>query len=107
VLATVEAFLQASNCLEFTKNAWLFLNKSLLELSIAQNTSTTTVQDKILKQLSAIKKKLYVPLAILPKPLTYSDSARLALTHSTHEKLVPSRALKEVLLKVIEDSKLS
>ncbi len=37
------------------------------------------------------------------KPLTYADSTRYALAHSTQEKPVPSRALKEVLVKVIKD----
>ncbi len=53
-MATVEEFLQASNCPEFTKNAWLFLKKNLQELSITQNICTTTTEDKILKKLSDI-----------------------------------------------------
>jgi hypothetical protein len=106
-MATVEAFLQASNCPEFTKNAWLFLKKNLLELSITQNTRTTTTEDKILKKLSNIEKKISAPPAFPQKPSTYADSARLALTHSTLEKPVPSRALKEVLVKVVNDAKLS
>ncbi len=62
-MATAEAFLQASNCPEFTKNAWLFLKKNLLELSITQNTGTTTTEEKILKKLSDIEKKISTPLA--------------------------------------------
>jgi hypothetical protein len=54
-LATIKAFLQAGNCPEYTKNAWLYLKKGLLELS---NTSVTLAHDEILKRLSAMKKKL-------------------------------------------------
>jgi hypothetical protein len=92
-LATAEAFLQASNCPEFAKNAWLFLKKGLLEQSITQNTRTTTTEDTILKKLSNIEKKISAPSALPQKPSTYADSTRLALAHSTREKLVPSRAL--------------
>jgi hypothetical protein len=94
-LATVEAFLLASNCLEFTKNAWLFLKKSLVELSITQNTRTTTTEDKIPKILSNIEKKISAPPALPQMPSTYADSACHALAHSTQEKPVPSRALNE------------
>jgi hypothetical protein len=104
-MATVEAFLQASNCLEFTKNAWLFLKKNLLELSITQNTRTTTTEDKILKKLSDIEKGISAPLALILKPSTYANSACLVLDHSTKEKPVPSRVLKEVLGKVVDDPK--
>jgi hypothetical protein len=65
-LATVEAFLQASNCPEVTKNAWLLLKKNQLELSITQNTCTTTTEDKILKRLSDIEKKISVSPALPP-----------------------------------------
>ncbi len=104
-MATVGAFFQASNSPEFTKNAWLFLKKNLLQLSITQNTRTTTTEDKILKNLSDIEKKITAPPALLPKPSTYANSARLAQAHSTQEKLVLSRALKEVLVKVVNDPK--
>ncbi len=104
-MATVEAFLQASNCLEFTKYAWLFLKKNLLELSITQNTCTTTTEDKILKKLSDIEKQISAPPALPQKPSTYADSDCPALAHSTQEKPVPSRALKEVLVKVVNDPK--
>jgi hypothetical protein len=40
-----------------------------------------------------------------PKPLTYANSARLALAHSTQDKPVPSWELKEVLVKVVDDPK--
>ncbi len=103
-MATVEAFLQASNCPEFTKNAWLFLKKNLLELSITQNTRTATTEDKIVKKLSDIEKKISAAPAFPQKPSSYADSARLALTHSTYEKPVPSRELDEVLVKVIDQA---
>ncbi len=45
------------------------------------------------------------PLVHLPKPLTYTDSACLALAYSTQEKPVPSRALKTVLVKVVKKPK--
>ncbi len=45
-LATVEAFLQASNCPEYTENAWLYLKKGILELS---TTPATPAHDEILK----------------------------------------------------------
>ncbi len=81
------------------------MKKNLLELSITQNTSTTTTEDKILKKLSNIEKKISAPPALPQKPSTYAHSARLALAHSTHEEPVPSRALKEVLVKVVDDPK--
>jgi hypothetical protein len=95
-LATMEAFLLACNCPEYTKNVWLYLKKGLLELSTTESTPTASVQDKILNKLSVIKKKISAPPARPAKPSTYADSARLALPHSTKEKLVPSQALKEV-----------
>jgi hypothetical protein len=61
LLATVVAILQASNCLEFTMKAWLFLTNNLLELSTTQNTGTTTTEDKILNKLSGIEKKISAP----------------------------------------------
>ncbi len=67
----------------------------------------TTAQDEILKGLTAIKKKLSAPTAVPLKPSTYADSARLAMAYSTHDKPVPSRTLKELLVKVVEDPKLS
>jgi hypothetical protein len=81
------------------------LKKSLLELSITQNTCTTTTEDKILKKLSDIEKEISAPPALPQKPSTYGNSARLALAHSTLEKPVLSRALKEVLVKVVDDPK--
>jgi hypothetical protein len=81
------------------------LKKNLLELSITQNTRTTTTEDKILKKLSNIEKKISAPPAFPQKPSTYANSARLALAHSTIEKPVPSRALKEVLVKDVDDPK--
>ncbi len=81
------------------------MKKNLLELSITQNTSTTTTEDKILKKLSNIEKKISAPPALPQKPTTYADSTCLALAHSTEEKPVPSRALKEGLVKVIDDPK--
>jgi hypothetical protein len=104
-MATVESFLQASICPEYSKNAWLFLKKNLLELCTTQNTCTTTTKEKIMKKLSDIEKIIFAPPAFPPKPLTYADSSRLALAHSTQEKPVPSRALKEVLVKVVDDPK--
>jgi hypothetical protein len=58
-----------------------------------------------LKRLSAIKMKLSAPATHPPKPLTYVDSARLAILISTQEKPVLCRALKEVWVKVIGDPK--
>ncbi len=101
-LATVEAFLQASNCPEYTKNTWLYLKKEITELS---TTPATPAHDEILKRLSAIEKKLSAAATLPLKPSTYADSARLAMPLSTQEKPVSSRALKEVLVKVIGDPK--
>jgi hypothetical protein len=56
-----------------------------------------------LKSLTAIEKKLSTPTAVLPKPSTYADHARLAPSQSVYEKPVPGRALKEVTVKVIGD----
>jgi CRISPR/Cas system type I-B associated protein Csh2 (Cas7 group RAMP superfamily) len=59
----------------------------------------------MLKKLSDIEKKLSA-LPVLPaKPLTNAKSARLALASITEEKPVPSSALKEVLVTVIEEPK--
>ncbi len=104
-LATVEAFLQVSNCPEYTINLWLYLKERLIELSTTQSTLTTSAQDETLKSLSAIKKKLSTHAPLSPKPTTYADSARLAAPLSTQEKPVSSRAPKKVLVKVIGDPK--
>ncbi len=101
-LATVEAFLQASGCPIDTKNPWLYLKNSLQKLSTPNNTPATPNENEILKKLSAIEKQLSAPAAALPKPLSYADHARLAPLQSVHEKPVPSRALKEMTVKVID-----
>jgi hypothetical protein len=101
-LMTVEAFLQASCCPEYTKNAWLYLKKAINELSTTPRTPTTLAQDKILKRLSAIETKLSAPTAMLSKSPTYADCARLAPSQSILEKPVPGRALKEVMVTVID-----
>jgi hypothetical protein len=62
-LATVQAILQASNCPQYTRDAWLYLKKRLLELS---TTPATSVHNEILKRLSAIEKKLSAPAALTP-----------------------------------------
>jgi hypothetical protein len=99
----VEAFLQASSCLEHTKNAWLTLKKAVQELSTTKTTSAISAQDKILRQLSAIVLKLSAPATALPRSMSYTDQARLAPPQNVHEKLVPSRGLKEMTVKVIDD----
>jgi hypothetical protein len=58
-----------------------------------------------LKRLSAIEKKLSAPAALTPKPLTYANTARLAMPLSTQDKPVLSKAVKEVWVKVIGDPK--
>jgi hypothetical protein len=88
-----------------TKNAWLYLKKALNELSTSPSTPTTSAQDEILKRLSAIEKKLSAPTAMLSKPSTYADHARLAPPQRVHEKPVPGSALKEVTVTVIGDPK--
>ncbi len=105
VLATVEAFLQASGCPEHIKNAWLYLKKTIQELSTTQSPSATSAHDEILKRLSAIEKKLSTSPAVLPKPPTYADLACLALPIIAHEKTVPCSALKEVTVKIMGDPK--
>jgi hypothetical protein len=102
-LATVEAFLQASGCPIDTKNAWLYLKNSLQKLSTPNNTPATPTEKEILKKLSAIEKQLSALAAALPKPLSYADHTRLAPLQSIHEKLVLSRALKEMAVKVIDN----
>ncbi len=66
-LTTVVAYLQASNRLEFTKNAWLFLKKSVLEISTAQNISMTTALVDCFKQLQAIEDKHSAPSSCATK----------------------------------------
>ncbi len=84
-LSTVEAFLQTSGCPEYTKNKWLYLKKTINELSTTPNTPTTSTQDEILKRLAAIEEKLSAPTAMLPKPLTYADHTHLAPSHTVQE----------------------
>ncbi len=64
-LATVEAFLQASNHPKHTKNAWLYLKNLLQKLNITQSTHPTSAQEEILKELSSIKKSI----STLSRPL--------------------------------------
>ncbi len=104
-LATVEVFLQASGCPEYAKTAWLHLKKAILELSTTPSSLASSAQDEILKRLLAIEKKLAGPPLTLPKPSTYANLAHLALVHSVHEKPIPSRALKEVTVKIIGQPK--
>ncbi len=52
----MEAIIQASNCPEYIKNAWLYLDKGLLELSTTYNTLTTFTEAKFFDKLSAIEK---------------------------------------------------
>jgi hypothetical protein len=78
-MLTVESFLQAADCPVHTRNAWLYLKKTLNELSTTPSTPTTSAQDEILKRLSAIEKKLSAPTAMLPRPSKYADHAHLAL----------------------------
>jgi hypothetical protein len=89
--------------MEYTETAWLSGKKNPLELSIAHNTSTNTTQDKILKQFSTIEMKTSVlPVALL-KFSSYAVSACSALAYSSQEKPVQNRALKEELVKVIDN----
>jgi hypothetical protein len=80
-MAIVEAFPLAINCPEFTENAWLFLKNHLLEFYTTHNFSTTTTQDKILKQFLIITKKLSTASVSISKPLSYAVYACLALAH--------------------------
>jgi hypothetical protein len=89
-LATVEAFLQASGCPEHNKNAWLYLKKAIQALSTTQNPSATSAHNEILKRLSAIEKRLSTSPAMLPKPSTYTDLARLARPILPMKKLSPA-----------------
>jgi hypothetical protein len=104
-LLTVDGFLQAARCPGHPRNAWLYLKKAINELSTTSSTSTTFAQDEIQKRLSAIEKKLSASTAMLLKPFTYADHARLALSQVVHKKPVPGKALKEVTVKVIPNSK--
>jgi hypothetical protein len=104
-LATVEAFLQASNSPEYTRNVWLYLKKCLQELSRTQSTPTPPANYEILKRLIAIEKKLSDPQVYQQKPATYVDSTCLAPPQGAHEKQVPSRALKGVTVRVIVEAK--
>jgi ABC-type anion transport system duplicated permease subunit len=102
----MEAFLQASGCSEYTKNAWLFLKRAINKLSTTFSTSTTSAQDEIRKIMSATKMKLSVQTALLPKLSTYADHACLARSQSVHEKHLSGRALKEMMVKVLRELKL-
>jgi hypothetical protein len=104
-LLTMEAFFQASGCSELTKNAWLYLKKAIYELSTTLSIPTSSAKHKILEKLSAIEKKPTAPTALLLKSSTYADSARPALCQIAIEKPVSDRALKKVMIKVIDNTK--
>ncbi len=101
----MEASLQASYCPEYTKNAWLYLKNSLQRLSTTQSTPPASAQEDIPKELYAIKKSISARSAPLLQAPSYADQAQKAGPQGTQEKPVPSRALKEVTVKVIEDQK--
>ncbi len=77
----------------------------IIELVNPQGTLTTSAHCEILKRLSTISKKLLSSFALLLKPLTYTDFARLTPLNSSHVKFIPSRALKVMIIKVIRDPK--
>jgi hypothetical protein len=56
-------------------------------------------------QLSDSEKKVSALPALLLRPSTYAGSTCHALAYSTPKKPVPSRVLKEVFVKVIDDPK--
>ncbi len=101
----MEAFLQASNCPEYTKNAWLYLKNSLQKLSNTQSTPPTSAPVEIIKELSAIRKSISALSGPLLQAPSYADQTRKAVPKGAHEKPVPGRAFKEVTSKVIEDPK--
>jgi hypothetical protein len=82
-------------------NALSFLKNGLQKLSTPQSIPITSVKDEILKRLYAVEERISASTAALLKPVTYADQARLALLQSVNKKPVPSRALKEITVKVI------
>jgi hypothetical protein len=104
-MTTVEAFLQASGCPVHTKNLWLTVKKAIQELSTTTTTAPSTTQDEILRIVSGIEMKLSAHTAVQAGPLSYADQACLALLPNICEKHVPSRVLKEMTLKVIDEPK--
>jgi hypothetical protein len=103
--ATNQAFLQLSSCPDHTKNAWLYIKNALQNLGATISTHMTLALDKISKQLTVLEKKIAAQPAALLKPSTYADHARLSPSQVFHEKPVLSRALREVTVKVVDDSK--
>jgi hypothetical protein len=63
----------------------------------------TLALDKISKQLAVLEKKIAAQPAALLKLSTYADHARLSLSQAFHKKPVPSRALREEMVKVVDD----
>jgi hypothetical protein len=63
--------------------------------------------DKISKQLAVLEKKIAAQPTALLKPSTYADHARLTPSQVFYKKPVPGRALSEVMVKVVDDPKLS
>jgi hypothetical protein len=104
-LATVDELLHRNSCPDHTKNAWLYLKNALQKLSTTQSTSPTSAQEEILKGVSAIEKCFSALSAPLLKAPSYADQACKAAPQGAHGKPVSSRAPKEVIVKVIEDSK--
>ncbi len=104
-MATVEEFLQRSNCSDHTKNVWLYLESVLQKLSTTQSTPPTSVHEEIIKGLSAMEKRISAMSALLLKVPLYADQACKAAPQGTHEEPVSGKALKGVTLKVIKDPK--
>jgi hypothetical protein len=104
-IATVEAFLQAANCPQHTKNAWLYLKKKLEEEKTTKGMMPNTAQDEILKRLISIEKRLLGSPLTPQKLPSYADSARHATPATVQEKPAPGRALKEATVHVLSDPK--
>ncbi len=85
VQATMEAFLQASNCSEYTKNAWLYLKKSLQKLSTTQSNPPSVPPNR--------KRSISVLSTLLLQASLYADQACKSEPQGAHDKSVPGRAL--------------
>jgi glutathione S-transferase len=104
-IVTVEAYLQAANCPQHIRNAWLYLRKGLEEVNTAKGTMPNSALEEILTRLASIEKRLSASPLTSQKQLTYADSARAPAPAPSQERLVPGRALKEVTVQVLSDPK--
>ncbi len=78
---------------------------ALQNLGTTKSTHMTLALDKISKQLTVLEEKSATQPATLLKPSTNANDACLSPSQVFHEKPDPSRALREVIVKVVDNPK--